>query len=792
MKKLMRMKLKLRLSLFGVLTLIFISLSNQLKSQTLCNPPIPVNAGADVTIPCGGSANIGETPTTTTSGPMAPSCTTPSQLTQGGGVYINNVSTTGGINGNNISNLNTLIGGIDPMGPNAWQSVWYSNYTAQIVESTPGGTFYLTVSGPSLYNNAPYSFRIWIDWNNDGTFDNVPGSELVHTTAMTNSNPVSFSAIPITVPAGQQNGIFRMRIRAKDNTPFVASDNACTYDNPQGIIAPYAGYTGNQTGMYWFSSEIEDYGVKVSGSGSGAGGNYTYSWTPTTNLSNPNIPNPTATPPTTTVYTVTVTDPVNNCITTDQITVTVNTTTPTFTNPGPLCQGTAFTLPANSNEGISGTWSPAINNNSTTTYTFTPSGGQCATTVQMTVVINTGTLPTFTNPGPICAGTVYTLPTTSDNGVTGTWSPAIDNTQSITYTFTPDNPGCTSSITMTVLVNNQVTPAFTNPGPFCSGTSFALPTVSNNGIPGTWTPSINSTQTTTYTFTPDNTGCATTTHLTVVVNPGFELTLSGDGSICQGEELPVVMIKAVGGTAPYTYTYSLNNETPVSVTSGQNTSAIDFVNYPGFNANTPGCYDLTISGSTAGGCSTGNTTFPDYLCVYPKPNASFSISPGNNGQYSMTNTSTGATSYEWSFGDHSMKEYTQHATHQFPNESSSDYTITLIVTNDAGCSDTTQRTITIEEDLVFYVPNTFTPDGDEHNNIFKPVMTSGYDPFNYQMEIYDRWGECIFISKNADVGWDGTYDNKMAQDGIYTWKITLKLKRNDDKEAYVGHLNIIR
>ncbi|WP_300666937.1 gliding motility-associated C-terminal domain-containing protein [Fluviicola sp.] len=792
MKELMRIKPGMRKYFSGALTLIFISFSNQLRSQTLCNPPIPVNAGADVTIPCGGSATIGETPTTPNPGPMAPGCTTPGQLTQGGGVYINNVSTSGGMNGNNISNLNTLIGGIDPMGPNAWQSVWYSNYTAQIVESTPGGTFYLTVSGPSLYNNAPYSFRIWIDWNNDGTFDNVPGSELVHTTSMTNSNPVSFSTIPITVPAGQQTGIFRMRIRAKDNAPFVPSDNACTYGNPQGIIAPYAGYTGTQTGMYWFASEIEDYGVKISGSGSGSGGNYTYSWTPTTNLSNPNIPNPTANPPTTTVYTVTVTDTVNNCITTDQVTVTVNTTTPTFTNPGPLCQGTVFTLPASSNEGISGTWSPAVNNNTTTTYTFTPNGGQCAATIQMTVVINNGTVPVFNNPGPICAGTAYTLPTTSNNGITGTWSPAIDNTQSTTYTFTPDNPGCTSSMTMTVLVNNQVIPAFTNPGPLCSGVTFNLPATSNNGITGSWTPAVNNTQTTIYTFTPDTAACVTSTNMTVVINPGFELTLSGDGAICQGEEMPVVMIKAIGGAAPYTFTYSLNNESPLTVMSGQNTSVIDFANYPGFNANTPGCYDITISGSTAGGCSSGNTTFPDYLCVYPKPTASFSVSSGNNGLYSMTNTSTGATNYEWNFGDHSMEEYTQNTSHQFPNESSSNYTIVLIATNDAGCSDTTHKVITIEEELVFYVPNTFTPDGDEHNNNFKPVMTSGYDPFNYQMEIYNRWGECIFISKNADVGWDGTYNDKIAQDGTYTWKITLKLKRNDDKEAYVGHLNIIR
>lgn len=908
--------------ILGALALIFILISNGSMAQTICNPPIPVNAGADVTIPCGGTANLGEVPSPPTNNPMAASCTTPAQLTQGGGVYTQSVSTTGGINGNNINNLNTLIGGIDPMGPNAWQSVWYSNYTSQIVESTAGGTFNLNISGRSLYNNPPYSYRIWIDWNNDGTFDNTPGGELVYTTALTNVNPMSFNNISIAVPAGQQPGVFRMRIRAKDNSPFVASDNACTYNNAHGTIAPYAGYTGNQTGAYWFSSEIEDYGVKISGSGAAPGGNYTYSWTPPTNLNDPNIPNPTATPPSTTTYTITVTDHTRNCISTDQVTVTIVTTTPAFTNPGPICSGTAFTLPTTSNNGIAGTWSLAINNTATTTYTFTPNQGQCAITTQITVVVNPEVIPVFTNPGPICSGTAFTLPNTSNNGiigtwnpvinntttttytftpntaqcaitttmtvvidnqvvpaftnpgsicpgttftlpmtsnngVTGIWSPAVNNTATTTYTFTPDNAGCAVSTTMIVVVSNQVIPAFTNPGPICPGTAFTLPTTSNNGITGTWLPAVNNTVTTAYTFTPDNVGCAapatmtvvvnnqvvpaftnpgpvcpgttfslpatsnngvagvwsptanntaTTTYtftpdnmacagsmnMTVVVNPHFEIGLSGGTDACEGETILPIIITATGGVAPYTFTYAVDQETAVTITSNQNTAIIDLNNYPGFNNHTPGCYDLIIGGSAAGACLAGNTVFTDYVCIYPQPDASFSVTSGDAGICVMTNTSIGATSYTWNFGDHSNTVHLENPTHQFSTENPGNYTIELIAYNDKGCSDTAYRVISIEEELIFYVPNAFTPDGDRYNNIFNPVMTSGYDPFNYQFEIYNRWGECIFLSKNVAIGWDGTYNGELAQDGIYVWKIAFKTARSDEKKTYVGHVNIIR
>ncbi len=160
--------------------------------------------------------------------------------------------------------------------------------------------------------------------------------------------------------------------------------------------------------------------------------------------------------------TLTVTDTSGNTSTcTSTVTVLPNVTS-TFTQVGPICSGDSFTLPTTSNNGYTGTWSPAINNTTTTTYTFTPNAGQCGGSTTMTVVVNPSTTPTFDPVAPICAGaTLSALPTTSLNGITGTWSPALNNLATTTYTFTPDAGQCASSTTLTVTVN--VTPSPVTP-----------------------------------------------------------------------------------------------------------------------------------------------------------------------------------------------------------------------------------------------------------------------------------------------------------------------------------------
>ena len=202
---------------------------------------------------------------------------------------------------------------------------------------------------------------------------------------------------------------------------------------------------------------------------------------------------------------------------------------PTFTQVAAVCSGaTINSLPTSSTNNITGTWSPVINNTSTTTYTFTPQVGQCATTQTMNIVISQNTTPTFSQVGPFCSGvTISPLPISSINGISGTWSPAINNSATTTYTFTPTTGICATTQTMSIAITQSILPNFMQVGPFCSGATISpLPISSTNGISGTWTPAINNLATTTYTFTPTAGLCATTQTMSITITPNTTNNIS--------------------------------------------------------------------------------------------------------------------------------------------------------------------------------------------------------------------------------------------------------------------------
>ena len=258
------------------------------------------------------------------------------------------------------------------------------------------------------------------------------------------------------------------------------------------------------------------------------GGNGSYVWTPATGLSATTGANITFTPTTSGTFTITATsnDGIALCPqdVSDSVTIVVNdNTTPTFNTFGPYCVGdTVANLPTTSNNGVTGTWSPStINDTLSGNYTFTPTTGLCALPVTIPITVNPIVIPTFDNIPTLCYGIpAPSLPTISNNGVTGIWSPAIiDNTQSATYTFTPNTGQCASTITKNIIVNQIIAPTFLSPAPICSGdTAPTLPSVATNGITGTWSPAIvNNTLTTTYTFTPTAGQCASTITMAITV-----------------------------------------------------------------------------------------------------------------------------------------------------------------------------------------------------------------------------------------------------------------------------------
>ncbi len=226
---------------------------------------------------------------------------------------------------------------------------------------------------------------------------------------------------------------------------------------------------------------------------------------------------------------------------------------PTFTQVAPICDGDVLSpLPTTSNEGIIGSWSPALDNTTTTTYTFTPDEGQCAASTMMTITVNSIETPTFAQVAAICSGDVLSpLSTTSNEGITGNWSPAINNTITTTYTFMPDLGQCAASTTMTITVNPILIPTFTQVAAICSGDVLTLPTRSNEGIAGSWSPAINNTTTTTYTFTPNTGQCATNTMMTITVNSIVTPTFTQVSAICNGDvlsPLPITSNEGITGS----------------------------------------------------------------------------------------------------------------------------------------------------------------------------------------------------------------------------------------------------
>ena len=327
---------------------------------------------------------------------------------------------------------------------------------------------------------------------------------------------------------------------------------------------------------------------------------------PTTSLNGiPGTWSPAIDNTTTTLYTFT--PDAGQCATTATLTITIDAqVTPTFDAVGPYCVGAAIpALPTTSLNGIPGTWSPAIDNTTTTLYTFTPAAGQCATTATLTITIDAQVTPTFDAVGPYCVGAaIPALPTTSLNGIPGTWSPAIDNTTTTLYTFTPDAGQCATTATLTITIDAQVTPTFDAVGPYCVGAAIpALPTTSLNGIPGTWSPAIDNTTTTLYTFTPDAGQCATTATLTITIDAQVTPTFDAVGPYCVGAAIPALPTTSLNGI-PGTWSPAIDNTTTTlytftpdagqCATTATLTITIDAQVTPTFDAVGPYCVGAAI------------------------------------------------------------------------------------------------------------------------------------------------------------------------------------------------------
>jgi gliding motility-associated-like protein len=286
--------------------------------------------------------------------------------------------------------------------------------------------------------------------------------------------------------------------------------------------------------------------------------------------------------------------------------------------------------------------------------------------------------------------------------------------------------------------------------------------------------------TTTYTLTgTDAQGCSATDAVTVtVLSSAPPVAVFSNNKGCS--PLAVTMTNATGSNCVWNF----GDGTPAATGCTQTHIYQD-----------AGDYTVTLSASGANGCISSNT-FTDTIHVFGHPDASFATTPKElietDPSFTTINTSTGAISYQWNFGDQTISNATQ-PIHTYLNSDSTSYIIQLVATDLNGCTDTAYNNVIIYEDLIFYIPNSFTPDGNAFNQTFQPVFESGFDPYNFRMIIFDRWGEVIFETKDAQVGWDGSYLNQeLVQSGVYSYKIEFKTKKNDERKRLYGHVNVLR
>ena len=116
----------------------------------------------------------------------------------------------------------------------------------------------------------------------------------------------------------------------------------------------------------------------------------------------------------------------------------------------------------------------------------------------------------------------------------------------------------------------------------------------------------------------------------------------------------------------------------------------------------------------------------------------------------------------------------------------------LTAYNEVGCFDVAVVSVSSIQSLVVYVPNTFTPNDDEYNQVFKPIISGAYKPNSYHLTLFNRWGEVVFESSDPNYGWDGMYGNERAQFGTYTWKLSLDALQSGETKNYHGHVTLLR
>ena len=493
------------------------------------------------------------------------------------------------------------------------------------------------------------------------------------------------------------------------------------------------------------------------------------------------------------------------CANTATMTIVVNPYPTISAQNDTICAGSNGTITTQINlNGGTYAWNNSTNTqanliaapNVTSTYTVIYNLAGCTDTASAQIVVNPVPVVQVQN-ATICAGQTGAL-VASANLANGTYlwangstndtlllSPNSTSSQNVTYTLN----GCTSAPVTATLTVNPVPTITMNNQTICAGDPVTMQANANPAGTYYWGPNgVQGIATNTFTPIQDSTievfnvlnGCSSDTiQATITVLPLPISTFSAN--VLQGC-VPLSVDFSADVLNNTSYTWQTSNQ--LNASGAQTT--LDFqIN---------GSFSVTLT-ATLNGCSS-STTIANMIEVDNYPVAAFEPSSQvftePNQALSFWNSSVGATTYQWNFGEGGSSSE-EAPTHIFDIENEGT-TVLLYAYSNLGCSDTASYYIGFDPGLVYYISNSFTPDADQFNQSFLPIFTSGIDPYNYQLLIYNRWGEVIFESLNPEFGWDGTFGQQgnPCPVGTYTYMITVKLPSVDKRQTIKGHVNLIR
>lgn len=507
----------------------------------------------------------------------------------------------------------------------------------------------------------------------------------------------------------------------------------------------------------------------------------TYSWSGPSGFSSLdqnhiNVPIPST--PGTYDYTVTATPLVGDpCISVTTITVNANPTADAGSYSA-VCDNDADVVLAGTPSGgvFSGTgvtgnnFDPSVGTQ-TITYDYVDVNG-CEATHNVVITVNPTPIVSAGSYDDVCIdATDVSLVGTPSGGVfSGTgvsgnnFDPSV-GTQTVTYDYT--ELGCSASATATItVINLPIVEIGTYPTVCADADDIALVgtplggVYTGNGITGTnFDPSVG-TQTIIYEYTDAN-GCSESDQTVITVNPLPIIEAGNDQTVCIGSE---VTLFGAGGVS-----YIWDN------------NGIDGVP---FNPS-EGVFTFTVIGTDANGCTNTDQVI---VTVLPTPEANLS-SDVNSGtaplDVTFFNTSLFGTTYNWSFGDGAtLNNFNlNNVQHTY---SAGEYEVILVASNGI-CQDTDTIYIIVIPPLApeIHIPNVFTPNGDNANDVFFIGATNAT---SVNVKIFNRWGELMHEIKTPLEFWDGrTANGNEANDGVYFIKYEVV---GVNGEVLSGHGNV--